>query len=191
MISCTLSSTVSRAKNEKVYHSRFLGHRRVLARPLSYGRCSGLSYTSPKSPELCRSAGGATTTTGTRATSTVTRATSAATHYYCSTSAATVAAAPSAAAPSAARSYDWGSRDRRHLVVAAVRPRRDIWHTVDSATVQEKLTPRFVVACGCRPHFVPMTVVTGPVARPLEKIFGSDRDHRFREIRRARSWPRY
>ena len=77
--------------------------------------------------------------------------TSAATHSYCSTSAEprSGAAAPSAAAPSAASPYDWGSRDRCHLVVAAVRPRRGIWHTVDSATVQEKLTPRFVVACGC------------------------------------------
>jgi len=148
MISCTFRSTV-RTKNEKVHHSRFLGHRRVLACPASYGRCSNVSYTGPKSPEHRCSAGGVTTTARSYFTSS-----SAATHYYCSTSTATVAASASAPAASAARSYDWSSRDRCHLVVAAVRPRRGIWHTVDSATVQEKFTPRFVVACGCGPHFV-------------------------------------
>ncbi len=150
MISYSLSSTVSRAKNEKVHHSRFLGHRRVLACPASYGRGSNVSYPGPKSPEHRRSAGGVTTTT----TRSYFTSSSAATHYYCSTSTATVAASASAPAASAARSYDWSSRDRCHLVVAAVRPRRGIWHTVDSATVQEKFTPRFVVACGCGPHFV-------------------------------------
>jgi len=183
MISCSLSSSV-RTKNEKVHHSRFLGHRRVLACPASYGRCSNVSYTGPKNPEHRRSAGGVTTTARSSFTSS-----SAATHYYCSTSAATEPRSGAAAPSSAARSYDWGSRDRCHLVVAAVGPRRGIWHTVDSATVQEKLTQRFVVACGCRPHFT--TVLMRLVSRPFEKIFGSDRDHRFREIRRARSWPRY
>jgi len=39
------------SKHEKVHHSRFFGHRRVLARPVSYGCCSNVSYTSPKSLE--------------------------------------------------------------------------------------------------------------------------------------------
>jgi hypothetical protein len=94
------------SNNEKVHHSRFLGHRRVLACPASYGRCSNVSYKSLKSPEHRRSAGGVTTTARSYFTSS-----SAATHYYCSTSAEprSGAAAPSAATSSAARSYDWGS----------------------------------------------------------------------------------
>jgi hypothetical protein len=39
------------SNNEKVHHSRFLGHRRVLACPASYGRCSNVSYKGFKSPE--------------------------------------------------------------------------------------------------------------------------------------------
>src|SRR5262249_10120009 len=147
MISCNLSSTVSRAKNEKVHHSRFLGNRRVLARPVSYGRCSNVSYKGPKRPEPRGSAGRAATIAATICTS------AAATHYCYPAAATNYYGHPSApppayncsAAPSSARSYDWGSRERCHLVVAAVRPRRDIWYTVDSATGQEKLTPRFVV----------------------------------------------
>ena len=58
MISCTLSSTVSRTKNEKVHHSRFFGYRRVLARPVSYGRCSNFSYKASKALNPDESLGG-------------------------------------------------------------------------------------------------------------------------------------